>query len=57
MVDFTINLEIMTRVRAQRNETFRRRYEMQKRDATPVKSNGAKMNSSLKKVGSVTPIS
>ena len=57
MVDFTINLEIMTRVRAQGNETFRGRYEMQKRDAIPVKSNGTKMNSSLKKVGSVTPIS
>ena len=47
----------MSRVGAQRNETFRGCYEMQRRDTTPVKTNGTKMSSSFKNVGSITSIS
>ena len=34
MVSFTINLEVMSKVGAQRNETFGRWHGIQKRDAT-----------------------
>ena len=37
MVSFTINLEVMSRVGAQQNGTFRWWHEMQWRDTTPVK--------------------
>ena len=42
MVSITISLEVMSSVRAQQNETFRGRHEIQGRDTTPVKINGSK---------------
>ena len=57
MVDFTINLEVMTTVGAQRNETFRGWHEMQRRDASSVKSNCSKMSRSFEKVGNITSTS
>lgn len=40
MIIFTINLEIMSKVRAQHIETFRGWNTIQRRDRTPVKTNG-----------------
>ena len=45
MISFTINLELISKLRAQRNETSRGWYGMQIRDATLVKTNGCKMTS------------
>ena len=50
MVSFKINIEVMSRVRAQCNESFRGWHEMQRRDTTPVKINGSKARSSFEKV-------
>ena len=47
----------MSRVGAHRNETSRGWYEMQRRDTTPLKTNGTKMSSSFKKVGSIKSVS
>ena len=38
---FTIDLEVMSRVGAQQNKTFRGRYEIHRRDAVPVKTYGS----------------
>ena len=37
MVSFTINLEVLSEMRAQKNKTFRGWYEMQRKYTTPVK--------------------
>ena len=60
MVRFTINLEVMSKVGAQSNETFRgakKFHEMQKRDKDPVKTNSSKTNSSFERVGNITSAS
>ena len=54
MVSFTVNLEVMSRVETQRNETFSWWNEMRRRDATPVKINGSKTSSLFEKVGNIT---
>ena len=48
-VSFTINLEVMSCVGAQHNETFRGWYEMQ-RDMNLVETNGSKTRSLFEKV-------
>ena len=40
MINFTINRDLMSRVGAPDNETFREWHEIQRRDKTPVKNNG-----------------
>ena len=42
MVSFTVNLEVMCRVGAQHNETFRRCHEIPRSNTIPVKTNGSK---------------
>ena len=54
MVSFTVNLEVMSRVETQRNETFSWWNEMRRRDATPVKINGSKTSSFFEKLGNIT---
>ena len=39
MVSFTINLELMSWVRTKQNEVFRGWYELQRSDATEIKTN------------------
>ena len=41
----------MSRVGAQRNDTFRGWHEMQRRDTAPVKTNVSKTSSPFEKVG------
>ena len=41
MLRITINLEVMSRIEAQQNETFRGWYEMQRWHTTHVKINGS----------------
>ena len=49
MISFRINLEVMIRVEAQRNETFRGWHEMQIRDTTLIKTNISKPVARLRK--------
>ena len=48
MISFTINLEVMSRVGVRGNGNFRW-HEMQRRDTIPVKTNGSKTSSLLRK--------
>ena len=57
MIRFKISLEVMSRVRAERNETFRGWNEIRKRDTTPVKTNGSKTGISFEKAGNITSTS
>ena len=41
MVSFTVTLEVMSRLGAQHNETFKRWHEIQRNDTSPVKTNGS----------------
>ena len=54
MLSFTVNLEAMSRVETQHNETFRGSYEIRRRDTTPVKTNGSKTSSTFDKVDNIT---
>ena len=54
MISFSIELEVMCRVGAHRNEPFRGMHKMQRRyKKTPVKTNGSKATSSFEKVGNI----
>ena len=44
----------MSRVGAQRTETFRGWHEMKERDTAPVKTNGSKTSSLFEKVRNIT---
>ena len=57
MVSFKINLEVMSSVGTQKNETFRGSYEMQRRATTLVITNGSKIISRFDNVGNVTSVS
>ena len=57
MFSFTITLEVMSRMRAQRNGSFRGRYEISKckEGIQPQwKQLASKMSNSVQKVGSIT---
>ena len=54
MVIFTIHLQVMSAVGAQRNETIIGWHEIQRNELTPVKTNGCKTNNFFKKVGNLT---
>ena len=54
MHSFTINLEAMSRVETQHNETFRVSYEIRRRDTAPVKNNGSKTSSTFDEVDTIT---
>ena len=55
MVSFTIYLEVMGRLEAERNGSFRAWYEMPRRDTIPLKTNCSKNSSSFEKVRSHQP--
>ena len=57
MVSFTISLEVMSRVGAQQNESFRGWYAMQRRHTIIVKINGSKTISLFHKVRNITSTS
>ena len=57
MIRFKISLEVMSRVRAERNETFRGWNKIRKRDTNPVKTNGSKTGISFEKAGNITSTS
>ena len=57
MVIFTIHLQVMSAVGAQRNETIIGWHEIQRNELTPVKTNGCKTNNFFKKVGNLTSAS
>ena len=57
MISYPIILEVMSRVKAQHNETFREWHEIQRRDTTPVKTNGSKTSSLFENVGNITSTS
>ena len=50
MVIFTIHLQVMSAVGAQRNETIIGWHEIQRNELTPVKTNGCKTITSLRKL-------
>ena len=52
MASFTRNPEVINRVGAQQNVTFRGRYEMQRRNTTLVKTNSSNTISLFDIVGS-----
>ena len=53
MIIFTTKLEVVSRVGAQFNERFREWHENQRRDTSPMKSNGSKTSSTFEKVGNI----
>lgn len=54
MISFTTNLEIMNKVGAQRNETFRGGNKIHGKDTTPDKTKGSKRSNWSDKVDSIT---
>ena len=57
MFGFIIKLEVMRRVAAQNNQTFREWQEMHGRDTTPMKINGSKTISWFERVLNITSTS
>lgn len=56
-VNCKINTEVMIKLGVQHNGTFTEWYEMQRNDATRLKTNGSKMRSSFEKLGNTTSAS
>ena len=54
MVSFTVKLEVMNRMGAQRNENFREWYKIKKRNTNPVKTSDFKTSSLFENVGDIT---
>ena len=57
MVSFTINFNVKSTVGAERNETIRGCYEIQRRDKTQVKTDDSKTINAFNKVGGTTSTS
>ena len=56
-VNCKINTEVMIKLGVQHNGTFTEWHEMQRNDATRLKTNGSKMRSSFEKLGNTTSAS